>query len=1026
MHHNQQSESEAGRAVSERDGQTLDPPDWETFRTQAHRMLDDIVDYTKDIRQRPVWRPIPNEVRARFRTPVPLKPSILAEVHQEFMNYIVPFAVGNVHPGFMGWVHGGGTPVGMLGEMLAAGLNANLGGRDQIPLEVERQIAQWMRTIFGFPESAGGLFVTGASLANFIAIVVARDVALEFDVRGRGVAAKSKRLSAYASTAVHGCIGKALDLCGIGGDALRLIPTDTHRRMNLMVLGNAIKKDRQAGFRPFLIVGTAGAVDTGAIDDLARLADLSHREQIWFHVDGAYGALAMLAPDLVPKLLGIEQADSLAFDFHKWGQVPYDAGFVLIRDAELQRNAFAAASAYLRRETRGLAAGTPWPCDYGPDLSRGFRALKTWFTLKVYGTEAIGAAISRTSALARYLEDRITATPELELLAPVELNIVCFRYRVDNSDQVNAEIVVKLQEAGLVAPSTTIIDGHVAIRAAIVNHRTSQIEIDQLLENVLALGRSLKARHSEPLVSEVNRPEIPPRLKWEAELREVEDQLQSDSKSVDLRFRRACLLHELGRGADARADYIKVLEREPNHAAALHKLGRVLLAMGYRKAALIACNEAVARHPNDPASHVNLGQALLEECELLSVHPGNDEVLQLQRVAREHFEQALQLNADCVKAHEGLSHLVEDEENRTWHRREAFRNNYIIPLAYRGAGSPIPVLELVSSTGGNVRLQSFLDSRIFHTFIVLPEFYDAKTPLPPHKLVVNAIGDAEVSAGALGAAQSLLALTKAPVINLPQAVLATGRSSNAARFAGTPGIVSPITVTLPRETLSTADAASNLACHGLEFPLLLRALGFHTGMHFLKAENLEGLSVALAKIPGEEVIVIQYLDARGPDGKARKYRVMMINGQLFPLHVAISNDWKIHYFTAEMAGNPNHRAEDAAFLENMPRVLGPPAMDALKRIQSILGLDYCGIDFGLNAKGELLLFEANATMVVNPPEAHRRWNYRRSAYERIHAAVQRMLIERANSAGQLSTLAVDDFAVSMTGQHMSLVPLRTC
>jgi aromatic-L-amino-acid/L-tryptophan decarboxylase len=481
---------EAEVSSSAHEGQTLDPSDWKSFRTQAHRMLDDILDYTKDIRQRPVWQPIPSEVRERFKSPVPYKPLDLAEVHHEFMNYILPYAAGNVHPGFMGWVQGAGTSVGMLAEMLAAGLNANVGGRDQIPIEVERQVAQWMQRIFGFPETATGLFVTGTSMANFVAVVIARDLELGYDVRKHGVAAKVNQLTAYASKAVHGCIGQAMDLCGMGSDTLRLIPTDCRGRMDLVALEEAIKKDRASGFSPFLVVGTAGTVDTGAIDDLSSIADLTRREKLWFHVDGAYGALAMLAPDLASRLRGIEWADSLAFDFHKWGQVPYDAGFLLVRDGDLQRNAFAASSTYLRRETRGLAAGSFWPCDYGPDLSRGFRALKTWFTLKVFGTEAIGSAVSRTCTLARYLQQRIANTPDLELVAPVELNIVCFRYRADDSDRVNAEIVVQLQEAGIVAPSTTLIDGRLAIRAAIVNHRTREQEIDKLVEMTLAFGRS--------------------------------------------------------------------------------------------------------------------------------------------------------------------------------------------------------------------------------------------------------------------------------------------------------------------------------------------------------------------------------------------------------------------------------------------------------------------------------------------------------------------------------------------------------
>jgi aromatic-L-amino-acid/L-tryptophan decarboxylase len=414
----------AGTDVLQKTNETLDPMDWKKNCVQAHRMLDDMLNYTENIRERPVWQPMSSDVRARFRSAVPRLPSDLASVHEEFMQNILPFAAGNVHPGFMGWVHGGGTPVGMLAEMLAAGLNANLGGRDHAPIEVEREVVQWTREIFGFPASATGLFVTGTSMANLIAVVIARDTALGFDVRRRGIAAKG--LTAYASTAVHGCIGKAMDISGIGRNALRLIATDHRHRIDLAALEKAIKKDRDADFTPFLVVGSAGTVDTGAIDDLAGISELCQREKLWFHVDGAYGALAMLAPALASRLNGIERADSLAFDFHKWGQVPYDAGYILVRDGEPHRNAFASPGAYLQRTQRGLAAGSTWPCDLGPDLSRGFRALKTWMTLKVYGTDALGVVISRTCELARYLESRILETAELELMAPVELNIVCF------------------------------------------------------------------------------------------------------------------------------------------------------------------------------------------------------------------------------------------------------------------------------------------------------------------------------------------------------------------------------------------------------------------------------------------------------------------------------------------------------------------------------------------------------------------------------------------------------------------------
>jgi glutamate/tyrosine decarboxylase-like PLP-dependent enzyme len=489
--------TEAAAEASE----TLDPTDWAGFRAQAHLMLDDMLGYIEKIRERPVWQPIPEEVRARFRSPVPRQGEELAQIHAEFMREILPFTQGNVHPGFMGWVNGAGTPMGMVAEMLAAGLNANLGGRDHIPVEVERQVARWVGELFKFPEGSSGLFVTGTSMANLIAVLIARDSALGVAVRGLGMAAEPRRLTAYTSNAVHGCVPKALDMAGIGSDALRLIPTDSRYRIDLEALEKAIREDRAAGFTPFLVVGTAGTVNTGAIDDLAGLAALCQREKLWFHVDGAFGALAKLAPDLAPKLNGMERADSVAFDFHKWGQVPYDAGFILVRDAAAHQSAFVSPAAYLKRASRGLAAGSPWPCDFGPALSRGFRALKVWFTLKALGTERLGAAISRSCALARYLEGRIAETPELELMAPVELNIVCFRYRTEApatqdsspeiSNQINEEIAVRLQESGVVAPSTTMIGGRIAIRAAIVNHRTGRAEIDALVDGTLAEGRAV-------------------------------------------------------------------------------------------------------------------------------------------------------------------------------------------------------------------------------------------------------------------------------------------------------------------------------------------------------------------------------------------------------------------------------------------------------------------------------------------------------------------------------------------------------
>jgi glutamate/tyrosine decarboxylase-like PLP-dependent enzyme len=269
---------------------------------------------------------------------------------------------------------------------------------------------------------------------------------------------------------------------------LRCIEVDRSHRIDVAALRARIELDRAAGLKPFLVVGSAGTVDIGAIDDLAALSALCREQQLWFHVDGAYGALGILSPALAPRLAGLEHADSIALDFHKWGQVPYDAGFLMVRDGERHRETFSAPAAYLRRETRGLAAGSSWPCDLGPDLSRGFRALKTWFTLKTYGTDKLGAMITRSCALAAYLETRILAEPRLELLAPVQLNIVCFRYRAADANRINGEIVIDIQESGIAAPSTTVLDGELAIRAAIVNHRTDTCDIDALIAAVLEFG----------------------------------------------------------------------------------------------------------------------------------------------------------------------------------------------------------------------------------------------------------------------------------------------------------------------------------------------------------------------------------------------------------------------------------------------------------------------------------------------------------------------------------------------------------
>ena len=422
-----------------------------------------------------------------------------------------------------------------------------------------------------------------------------------------------------------------------------------------------------------------------------------------------------------------------------------------------------------------------------------------------------------------------------------------------------------------------------------------------------------------------------PRSLKETRLRELDAQMAAGSVPTALRFERACLLAEIGRTAEARDAYLDVLRREPAHRAALNNLGTLLYQSGYRTASRTAYFEAVARHPDDPMSLVNLANVLRESGDLAT--------------ARQHYETALRLQPDHAEAHQGLASVLADSgdaQGAARHRRLAFGERPVVVLPYRGETLPVQLLLLAGASGGNIPIRHLLDDRIFQTSIVFVEFYNPSTVLPPHRLVFNAIGDADLEGPALAAARSLLARTAAPVINLPDAVALTGRSDNARRLAGIPGVVTPRPVDMPRALLAGPEAAAALAGEGFEFPLLMRTPGFHTGRHFVRIESIAELPAALAELPGEILTVMRYLDARGTDGKARKYRVMMIDGGLYPLHVAVSGDWKIHYFTADMAASAENRAEDAAFLKNMADVLGPRAMAALSGIQSRTWTRLCG------------------------------------------------------------------------------------
>ena len=487
------SEANPVRDPAER---SLDPEDWGEFRALAHRMLDRAVDHMAGVRDRPVWQAVPDDVKAALAEAPPMAPQGAEQVCQDFTDLVLPYGTGNTHPRFFGWVHGAGTPGGVIAEMLAASMNANLGGRDHGAIYVERQVIEWCRQLFDFPESASGLVVSGTSMATFIALTAARYDKADYDVRHLGVQPGKSRLVGYTSSEAHSCIARTFDYMGIGQDALRQVPVDDQFRMDIAALRAAIRRDIEAGNKPFCVMGAAATVNTAAMDDLEAIADVCQEHALWFHVDGAFGAVAALSDKLRPRLKGIERADSIAFDFHKWMHVQYDAGFVLLRREDLHREAFTLRREYLTDLPRGLAGGNPWFCEYGPELSRGFRALKVWFALKEHGIARIAEKVEDNCRQAAYLAEKVEAHPELALSAPVSLNIVCFRFigqsvPAEDLDRLNTEIVMDLQESGIAAPSTTTLRGAVAVRVNITNHRSTLADFDILVDAVVEAGRRL-------------------------------------------------------------------------------------------------------------------------------------------------------------------------------------------------------------------------------------------------------------------------------------------------------------------------------------------------------------------------------------------------------------------------------------------------------------------------------------------------------------------------------------------------------
>jgi len=466
--------SEGTSTVDKTTPPKIDP---EHFRRLGHELVDLVSDYLAGIRERPVFRPMKPAERETLIQEVLGETGAHPEtIVERFRTAVLPHAMGNGHPRFFGWVNSPPAPIGVLADLLAAAMNPSCAGGDHAAIYVERAAVRWLTEVISFPtEGTMGLLVSGGSVANLIGLAAARHWAAAQDgwsVRGEGLQCGRLPLVLYMSEEGHSCIQRAAELLGLGSGAVHSVPVDERFRMDVLALRAAIAADRASGRRPFCVAASAGTVGTGAIDPLAELADLCATERLWLHVDGAYGAIAAAVPTRRARYSGLEHADSVALDPHKWLSVPVECGCVLVRDGQLLRDAFSLVPPYLRTEPDRGFGGLPWFSEYGVQQTRGFRALKLWMTLQHLGRDGVRGLVGRHIALAQHLAGLVDAAPDLERLAPVELSIVCFRYapahlRADDEDlnALNKRVMEEVQASGAAFLTQTTLRGRFALRA---------------------------------------------------------------------------------------------------------------------------------------------------------------------------------------------------------------------------------------------------------------------------------------------------------------------------------------------------------------------------------------------------------------------------------------------------------------------------------------------------------------------------------------------------------------------------------
>ncbi len=476
-----------------------DPEDWEELRDQLHRSVDDMVNWLMQVRNREPWRPIPDSVKNNFSYDWNEKGRNLEDLYEEFHKYILPYPSGNIHPRYWGWVNGTGIPHDLMVEMLIATMNSNVGGREHIANYVERQVLNWYKSLFGFPQSSSGILTTGCSIANLIGLTVARTAKLGEKIREVGQASMPQPIY-YGSNQVHSSIYKALEIIGVGRSNFRAIPVHEDFTIDIKALEERIKEDLSSQNIPVCIIGNVGTVNTGAVDNIKELSRIAKKYDLWLHLDSAFGA-ALKLTRLSHLVDGMHLADSIAFDLHKWFYIQYEIGCILVKHEEIHRKTLSVRPDYLAQQQRGAGSGGRWFTEYGLQLSRNFKALKPWFLLQLLGKNKYSIILNKNLDQAQFFTTLIKESENLQLMAPTITNVVCFRFFIEGLSEktleaYNKEILHILHEEGIAVPSSTRLNGIFTLRVAIVNHRSTFEDFTILAQSVERIGKQLLETHT--------------------------------------------------------------------------------------------------------------------------------------------------------------------------------------------------------------------------------------------------------------------------------------------------------------------------------------------------------------------------------------------------------------------------------------------------------------------------------------------------------------------------------------------------